>query len=782
LLGTTVVALDLSGTAAAQTLSNAADSSSAAQPNGIEEIVVTAQRRDESLERTPVAITALGATLLANRAVLSESDLRTAAPGLSVHAGADSDQLAFGIRGQTVDPFTGSEPAVLPYVNEVPSVNTAASSFYDLESIQVLKGPQGTLFGRNVTGGAVLFTTARPKDEIEGFLSGQLGNYDRQVLQGAFNVPIIPHELLFRIAGIIDKRDGFTQNLYDNRRFGDVDRKSIRGSLLFSPTDKVTNLLVADYSSSDGSSTPGVLYSAYKTGSTNNGIPLNSTFSTLFSPALDAAIGVPGAWNSYLAAHPKAYSGGLAAYVGVQQARGPYEVSLDAQRGEHGSGWTLTDILTVNLAENIQLKNIVGLTRSNIRNAYDVDGSPFQVEFWGPQGVFDSNKQFTEEAQILGSIFDHKLTYVTGAFYSTNKSFEIDDPQFVDLSPVLPPSSLLLSSDIRDKVVAGYGQGTYALDELTGITGLGFTAGARYTSENTELDILPGATFYNVPGLLNNESKTFPATSWQFGLQDQLNPSVLVYVVSRRSFRSGGFGRNGEPKPGTAAVGGNLYLPERATDEEVGSKFSGRIGNIPANINVSLYHEVIDNVQKLVAVSLGGVSAFTANVPQATIEGVEIDAQINPVSWLEFGGSLDFTNARFSNGETILFGQATTFGPYPYAPRWTGTAFSQVKVPLPTDIGTLSVRGDAYAQAQSYFGSLDNTVGPGTRVAGYGLLDFRVSLDDIRGTGWSVAAYIKNALDKTYYVGGLPLGPLYGLNVAIPGDRRTVFGEVKYRF
>jgi len=144
---------------------------------GLEKIVVTAQRRSENLERTPVAVTVVSGDALVKQDIVTEADLRSAVPGLTVRASLNSNDLNYSIRGQTVDAFSGSQPAVLPYINEVQVGSSGgASAFYDLQSVQVLKGPQGTLFGKNSTGGAVLFTTAKPTDEFGGYFSASTGN------------------------------------------------------------------------------------------------------------------------------------------------------------------------------------------------------------------------------------------------------------------------------------------------------------------------------------------------------------------------------------------------------------------------------------------------------------------------------------------------------------------------------------------------------------------------------------------------------------------------------
>ena len=149
-----------------------------AAASGTGDIVVTARRKEESIQSVPVAVVAFGQEAIANRTIRTESDLQRVVPGLTIRETEGSNQIAYSIRGQTIDAFTGSALAVVPYVNEVQANGNAASNFYDLGSIQVLKGPQGTLFGRNSTGGAVLATTAKPVNQNEGNISLSYGNYN----------------------------------------------------------------------------------------------------------------------------------------------------------------------------------------------------------------------------------------------------------------------------------------------------------------------------------------------------------------------------------------------------------------------------------------------------------------------------------------------------------------------------------------------------------------------------------------------------------------------------
>ncbi|MEG8019606.1 TonB-dependent receptor plug domain-containing protein [Sphingomonas sp. LR55] len=288
------------------------------------EIIVTAQRRSETLERTPVAISVVSADTLVERAITTETDLQSAVPGLTVKTGQNENQLNFSLRGQSVDPFSSSRPSVLPYFNEVQVGGVGGTALYDLSSVQVLKGPQGTLFGRNSTGGAVLYTSQKPTVDFGGYLVARVGNFSARQLEGALNVPLVSDVALLRVAGQFQRRDGFQRNLYRDERLGEIRRENVRVSLTLKPSSQLSNDLVVDYGHSNGNSLSSVVYNVLPLGA-----PAFVPFNFLFSPAVDSAFG-GGTWASYLAAHPKADPDGLIPFAAKQKARGPYLVDVDS--------------------------------------------------------------------------------------------------------------------------------------------------------------------------------------------------------------------------------------------------------------------------------------------------------------------------------------------------------------------------------------------------------------------------------------------------------------------
>lgn len=762
----------------------------ATQSNGIGEIIVTAQRRDESLQRTPVSVSVLTSAALQERAVFSQTDLQRTVPGLTVRATANSNQLNFSIRGQTVDAFSSSTSAVVSYFNEVPISPNSSTPFFDLQSIQVLKGPQGTLFGRNATGGAVLFTSVAPSDKFEGFLTGRYGNYDNKNIEGAVNIPIVDDRVDLRIAGTYQNRDGYAYNLFDDQRVGGVKQYGLRASLLTKITDSLKNVAVLDYDHSSGTNLPNVAYSAYAPGSTNNGVALDGTASALFSPALDAAIGVPGAWAAYLAAHPHADPDGLVAFVQHQRERGPYLVDIDGSLIHRASIWTITNTTSLDLSDQLTIKNIFGYGSSHTLDGQDYDGTSYGIESLGGVGDPDAgyllkNRTYTDEVQAVGKTADGSLKYVAGFFYSNYRQDQIRDTVSIfDLSPIIPVTLQSIPGITTSKSYAAYAQVTYDLQKLTGIQGLNFVAGGRFTVSKEGLGIVPGNPSFDKAGFQNSLSKTYHRPSYQFGLNYQASHDLLVYAVTRRSFRSGGFNIFAPPRPGDASAGGAAFKPETARDVEVGLKYQGRAGSIPFRFNAAIYSQWVDDIQRTTYADVPGVglASLAVNVPQARTRGVEVDTQLNPLPWLEIGGDLSFADAKFTKNENVVFGTETLYGPYPDTPKWSGSLFAQASAPVDGRGTKISLRGDIYAQTSFYFSSTAGTISPGTKLPGYALVNLRASLDNIGGSRVSLAGVVRNLTNKVYYVGGVAVGQIISVNSATPGDPRTYYIEASIRF
>jgi len=764
----------------------------AADQTGLEEITVTAQRRSENLEKTPVAISVLSGDYLEQQNITTETDLRTTAPGLSVRSSSNSNQLTYVIRGQSLDAFSNNRPGVLPYVDEVQVGGAGtASAFYDLASIQVLKGPQGTLFGRNATGGAVLFTTAKPTDEWGGYIDVEGGNYNSRKYEGALNAPLWDDKVLLRVAGFFQKRDGFQFNEYTDSRVGDIDRYGFRGTLTVKFTDAIKNDFVADYSRYVGSGTAAVLWNL---NSNIGAIPATGLYaggavSDAYFTGLALAAGAPpgtslaGAWAAYVASHPTTNPNGLASVLADQRASGPFTVDLDQTPSNAARNLIFSNITTFDIAENTQIKNVLGHTQLDSNTVYDADGTPYDLDI---NFNVNNTRQTSDELQLLGKTLGERLNYVGGIYYADESTVVHLGSALLALPPFVPATIQHNDFIGINRTIAEYAQGTYDLSDATGVAGLGVTGGARHTSENIGSDLLPTSTAYadavaNPATQSVDQRKEFNNVSWTLGVQEQLNNDLLLYLVSRRSYKNGGYNGTLAPVVGPGSVGGNGYLTEQVTDGELGAKFQGEIATLPTRLNAAVYSMWIDNNQRVAYTldSFGAPAPISVNVPRARVDGLELDGQISPLSWLSVGASYNYTDARFTDNLVSILGRPPiVFGTYPDTPKSSSTFYSDVTIPVGAGLAVI-LHGDVYDQTKIAYSSTAN-INVGAFLPGYAVADFRVSLQSKQG--WTVSAIVKNAFNRVYYAGGIAAAELFQFNTAIPGDPRTASLDLHYKF
>lgn len=746
----------------------------------IEEVVVTAQRREQLLQRTPVSISALQGGDLEQRAIATEQDLRVSVPGLTVRSTAGSNQLNYAIRGQSLDAFSDARPSVLPYFNEVQLLpDTGSSSFYDLQSIQVLKGPQGTLFGRSATGGAVLNTSKRPTNELGGQFSGTVGDYDLRKASGAVNLPINEDQILLRLAGVYEKREGYQDNLFTQSDVGEVDRYGLRASLDMT-FDGFRNELTIDYSDFDGESLVNLLYSLDPT------VPTPAASALLYSPALDTIFGFPGAFDALRSVNPGVSADGLAGDLALQDRRGPFDVNSNYEPVFQTENIILTNVTSFELSPSVELKNIFGYTSADFYRQTDADGSAYTINHTANS---NDNEQYSNEIQILGTT--EQLDYVVGGFFAYEESTTVIDALFLDLSPFLPGTRQFFKYDRENTTYAAYAQATYDLSASTGVEGLGVTAGIRYTNEEAELKIDPTHGFFScavegcgtglpASAFSNSQSTTSENLSWTLGLEYQITPETLLYVSSRRAYKGGGFNGILRPLVGTAEIGGNRYEEERTTDIEIGIKYEGMIGNVPTRWNVAGYHAEIKDGQRVAYAFLNGApGAITVSVPESRVRGVEFEFVAHPTAYLSLGATFVYTDAEFTDSTVFVQAVPTEFGPYPDTPEKSGSFFVQADVPL-TDSIDLTARGDYYAQSETVFTSTQNR-NTGALAPSFEVVNFQLGLD-LKDSGITVTAHLKNAFDEVYYIGGIGTAELTQNNTALPGNPRTWMLELGYKF
>lgn len=762
-----------------------ADGSVEERPVAVNEIVVTAQRREESLSKVPVSVSAFNSDVLEERNITSEQDLASLVPGLVVKSGQNSNQLSFTLRGQTLDPFSGSSPAVLTYVNEAPvTPGNTASAFFDFASLQVLKGPQGTLFGRNATGGAVLYETKKPGNSVGGFVTMRAGERDLVQLQGAIDLPV-SDSVKFRFAGDYAEQDGYLRNANTGNTLGDTESLSGRITMVIEPSATFRNTTVAQYSDFGGTEGAGGLYSYHLCGETNAGYVLTATLACVYDTPIVPGIGdgPPG---------PGTWPGGVQGYLEYQQAN-PFDVWLTYDLPHKAHAAYVVNTTEIDLNDNMTVKNIFSWADSFARTPGILSGSPFNsLNLYNESGLgngppggeeFDA-RSWSNELQLQGETADGTLEYIVGAFYSDTTKKEyipviVGPEQAIQDALGGPLADIAYNYRLTDESKAVFAQVNYHItDSLTA------TLGGRYTWEKLTLNQIEGSLF-NLDGstpLPQSASLSDPA--WTFNLQYQASPSSMVYFSQRGSFRAGGF--NGAVVPFNDA---NFFENETTYDFEFGYKFNGYLGNVPTRFNVALYRQYVENAQhSIFFLVAGNPAAFTVNVPEKRIQGIEMDANFVASNWLEFGFAGAYTDAKFTkpivdlSAATGVDGFVIPFDTYTDAPKWAGSVYAEVGLPVPDSWGDMKLRADVFGQTSTYFSNNGGTITPRTQLPGFVTVDLRLGWNEIMGSGLSAAVFAKNLLNEFYYNSGYVEGGSGGFNTAIPGEPQTIGAELTYRF
>ncbi|ARR55279.1 hypothetical protein HY78_18430 [Rhizorhabdus wittichii DC-6] len=696
------------------------DSAVGRTPNALEEIVVTARRREESLQSVPVSVTALTGQALAAGGVKNVVDLQFKTPGLTtVGAGGSRTQTVFAIRGQT-QAYGGSFPGVISYFADVPITNQAATPFLDLQNVQVLKGPQGTLFGRNTTGGAVLFNPQRPTSDFGGYALVKVGNYNLRHAEGALNVPIIPDVLTVRLAAQRIKRDGYTLVITDGSHRDNVNSHAYRASLLFTPSESFTNYLVVDGAGAHDSGGTFML----------NSVRPNSIVTLVYPDVLQ--------------------------YVQDQLARGPRKIGSDVDTSNKFKQILIVNSATYEFTPNFSVKDIFSFQSFSQNYTTDQDGSSYSI-LWFP--ISAHNHFITNEFQGLGTALNGKLNLIAGLYY------EKSSPNGSNGAASRVFGTIYLASGANyDSSKAIYGQATYDLGAIA--PGLKFTAGGRYTWDDRKyIDLLAGTSALKA---------RFKAPTYNFSLDYRINSDLFVYAATRRGYKSGGFNPT-SPVPEFAK-----FEPEYLTDFEVGIKSDWRIGGVVGRTNLSAYTGNYTDIQKSQTVQVNGrpVGA-TLNASKGKVRGIDFETTVNPTPWLSLTSFYSYTDAfykKFPSSE----GDATASA-FSNTPKHKLGVTGEFKAPLSDDNGALSFLASYYYQSHQYFWDL-NFNNPESRAPGYNLVNLRAEWSNIGGKPLSLSIFGNNIFNKKYMQQGNPLATVFGFNSVAYGDPRMYGAELRYNF
>ncbi len=625
-----------------------------AQESVTEVITVTATRRAAGLQDVPLAVTAVSAEQLQRNAIFDISNLDTLAPGLSFGAsGSDARPSIRGARTETIN--ERQDPVIGFFIDGfyLPRTSQAFSAFFDLERVEVLRGPQGTLFGRNTFGGAINITSAAPKlDEFDYSASIEYGSFDRIRAEAMINVPLTD-TLAFRAAGAIDRDDGYIVNLsdpYDN--LGQRDSDNLRAALFWEATDTFDATLRFRHWNQGGNGagdfgyqTLGTIFNADQTATTLDGTITRTNSRDGAGGPLDP---------------------------------GPYEVFRDTPNSRS------TDSYQVDLDLNWDL----GPVRLRSLTAY-VDYRGYRqtdADFSGSPGQFSSvdtrSETFTQELQLLSPDDGGPLEWIAGVYFlddDVREDFVFDnicnippedgtDATFrpcIDENPFWASPTTVgfgRSGNVSTTSYAFFGQATYSITEQLRVTG-----GLRYTNDDKEFFRLgitefarDASIFTNDPGIIIDPtdfrlfdpdtgeplvSDTFDKVTWRAGVEYDITDDNLIYFTASTGFNSGGFNTSGAELS---------FDPQNVRAWEIGSKNSFPDYNLTLNLS-AYYNEFTDLLAQGFVPALGDdgvtqtVLVFSTNAGDADVWGIEGEARWEPVDQLILAANFSYTNSELDN-------------------------------------------------------------------------------------------------------------------------------------
>jgi len=735
-----------------------------------EDIVVTARRKEESIQSVPVAVAAFSGDTLIKQNVRDTKDLQRLIPGVIFNASGTDTNTTFTIRGQGRATIGTISPSVQSYVNEValPAWGSIIPTF-DVSNVQVLKGPQGTLFGRNTTGGAVLVYSQAPKHEFGGYASATLGDYNWHELEGALNVPIVQDKVALRVAGQYRKRNGFTRaGVPGQPDANSLNSRSFRASLLIEPTDGIKNTTIYDYSWLNTVETQ--VPTELVTGMTYDILP-------------------------FLGINPDDVKEILA-----RSKAGNYrKYYSDLTQFDHSVVQGITNTTELSF-DPVKIKNIFSYRWSRIHSMSDTDASPFG--FTDCLACLHSDDQISDELQISTTAFNDTMSILLGGFYLQQKPkgpnalrLAFGAPQFTSIADLTNIYGVQMDQQDKNTTKAIFLNISQKLDSV--VPGLKLNLSGRYTwdSSSTCANGRPGpAEAYdsyadciadeNNPTLPSSTPKSkFKKFTWSAGLDYQATPDLFIYGVARTGYRAGGANT---PVLGTVFKPYQTFAPQTVTDFEIGVKADYNIAGARARTNIAVFANKFKKLQ----LSASGIpdnadgdnnplnnptfTSLNLNVGSAVTRGVEIDGFIMPVEnlRLSYGGSYFY--GKISYAPIAGLGAIDTSNSrLNYAPSTSVTLAADYTVPNVLG-GDLNFNVNWYRISGFRIDFARNT--------GYNLLNASVEIAKVAGSGLTVQVFGQNLTDKTYFTNPNASGQYPGYQTWMPGPPRMYGVRATYRF
>jgi len=757
---TDAAASDAVASAEPTTIDAAVQEAAPPADSGGGDIVITAQKRAENVQDVPISVAAFSGKTLEKNNVVNLEGLTKVTPNLSVAKGAQTSYVRLAIRGIGAASNTTVEPSVAVFLDGayVPRVGAVISSLLDMESVEVLRGPQGTLFGRNASVGAVSFHTAQPKfGDLAGEVSGEIGTGDRYKVSGYVNVPVSDHAA-FRFAGSQQWFKGYWHNDLDDKQVGGTDDTILRGSFR-AETGPFEWVFRADYAKISGDGVTNIDFDR----STVNEQQWAFFSGLLGAPDTDLN---DSTMNQFLTADVDDEQWGLNSTLSWDVGGGSTVRLIDAYRD-----W-----------QNEQLDGDVIFTPSRIlsRTApYDSKSQNHELQFISPTGEWLDGR-----LDLVAGLYYFHEKYRQGERLRLNDQFCTIVPPTPLPSPPFPPNSTRQSlclgilamngGTLEDAAVQDVHQTTdsyaaYAQANFHFTDQIFATVGGRYSKDEKEGSYDQQAHPLLATTVRAPETLTLPDISdnrftYRLALNYEPNDDLLFFGSYSTGYKSAGY-NSGAGFPAVTQPGGpnTPVIPERrvfdreTTDDwELGAKTSWLDHKL--TLNLTLYRMNIKGFQDR---SFDGTSFTVRNAGNLRHQGFEFDGIAKPMRNLSLFASLAYLDSEFTDypnasglpGFPLGTVQDLKGKPATFAPKWSG----RVGFDWGGEIGSRGYSWDVTSNlsfVSKQFGGLINDANPQTIIDGYALLGARATLNG-PGDRWSLSLFGNNLLDKQYEAGNL---------------------------
>lgn len=750
---------------------------------GLEEVVVTAQKREQSLQDTPISIAAFDADTLEQKGVSNIDDLGTSVPNVKItRSPSNSTGATLAIRGSTTfNPAISWEATVGLYMDGIYIGKNLGGIFdvAELERVEVLRGPQGTLYGKNTLGGAVNLITAKPTGELGGKLKAGYGNYERMTGYGMLDLPALDlgqaGQIMARLSASYKTRDGLYKNKPDpfgnalanersNREFNDLNSKVGRYDILWDVNDRLELRYVYDYSR------------------INQKTPKQQL--TFFDPSVPI--------DEYGTTIPADLAEEMKDYLTGENDNRRKSWS-DQSGDEYSRSIAQSFFVTYDLGElgalgDVTLKYLANDRALTWRDRIDIDGSPIDLFTSARDITYD---QQSHELQWIGAT--ERIDYVLGLYYF-NEEARVGNPITYGRDVYMHPQYAHYGDERDDPTqnnrysfdndsYAGYAQVEWRPGADLFQDRLTLTGGLRWTREKKRswvdhpdevVEADPSGTPILV-GWEEKRSKNFTNTSPTAVAAWDFTDNVNGYIKLAYGWKAGGF--NGEPTSREEFV--NPYSAEKMRSVEVGMK--SRWLDNRLQVNLAAFNNRSTDMQMSIFAADGGASSTVENAGRATIRGFEAELVALPTADLQFGVNYGYLDTHY--GKFMEHGvDRRKEKDFPYAPRHSGSLWAEYTF-LQSGWGELMGRVD-YEYIDQHLPYVERFQNATSKINTYQLVNARLTLRDIPlgGPGdqrLSLALWGKNLLDKEYRINTIPFG---AWTSSFYGDPRTYGIEATYSF